>query len=83
MPPMSVLVGAQVMFQHPFGTGHAVRSGESVSAAGLLLANDRAAGFGDRVEAAAGEVGDQAGLARDPRPPVTTKKWSLMRHPRV
>jgi len=47
-----------------FGIGHAVRPGEGVSAALHLLANDRAAGFGNCVEAAAGELGDQAGLAR-------------------
>lgn len=44
--------------------GHAIRPREAVAAALHLFADYRAAGFGDCVEAAAGKLGDQAGLAR-------------------
>ncbi|MPN39958.1 hypothetical protein SDC9_187492 [bioreactor metagenome] len=57
-------VGVQVALHHPFGVGHAIPPREGVSAALHLLPNDRAAGFGDCVEATAGVLGEQAGLAR-------------------
>ena len=57
-------VGAQVPFQHPSSVGHAVSPGEGISAALPLHTNDHAAGFGDRLEAAAGKLGYEAGLAR-------------------